>query len=981
MRRSLAAFVAVLPFVLLALPAPAAGQHHFHFGTIPDFCASPTIQAVSDGRWSSPGTWSPARVPSAGDRVSVPDGRRVTYDAVSNAAIDCLALRGRLDFAAGASTRLTVGTMLVHPSGHLSMGEAGREIGGDAVAEIVIANRPIDRSADPEQWGAGLIVLGRFDARGSARTAFVRLAAEPAAGTTVLALARAVTGWRAGDRVVVPDTRQIAPDNWFNPNYALDHDVRTIASVASDGLSVTLDAPLAHAHAGARDADGTPTVLADGTRLLPHAANLTRSVVIRSQDPSGTRGHVLLTDQAAVDVRGVAFVGLGRTRAAPLDSAPAGGGTNQIGRYPVHFHHLRGPANPTNTGYQYVFVDNVVESSEKWPIAIHGTHFGLVEDNVVYHGMGAGISLENGSETENLIRRNFVADIIGTVNPRNSGPGEANGETPGSGGECIWGAGFNNRFVDNVVSGCRNPNQQIVSGVGFKFITPAALATAKNPKFRGADMTDPGQTIDVAPQRQPLLEFRGNEVYGLAAVGLTTWQLGTDGYAVNDGQGESLVRDFRVWHTYDGAVWNYPATRMTIENLTYRIDPSASRPAAIQSGDYRVTHLTVRGGSIHAGGVFGQTVDPLGVFTFENVRAVTIDHAFSFRTPATPGTRASRPASGVTMVLRNNVVSAWPGEPLRVLEVADDTSLDNYDMSGTYNVFVYDHQGVAGQSFRAYFPSQTNQALYGGQAPCRTSGARPGVDAITCPMTGTPPALPPAPAPSPPTPDTPIGDPPSPDDDGHGPSCGHPRCVGDDAVVHGPARPRGSTASAATAAADVAVRADYDGDGIPDEAVFSPADGTWRIRTSRSGFSDTTTYRWGLDGDVPVPADYDGDGRTDLAVFRPGAGTWHVLSSSTGWRVGTQHLFGDGGDVPVPADYDGDGRADLAVFHPGSGRWLVLPSSAAFAEIISQTLGGPGDVPAPVDVDGDGRADFRIYRPATGEWLVVSSSGRRGAVR
>jgi hypothetical protein len=966
----------------ILLPAPAFAQHQFHFGTIPEFCAAPTIRALGDGNWSSASTWSPARVPSAGDRVGIPAGRTVTYDVVSNAALECVGLEGRLNFRTDASARLTTGTMLVHPSGHLWIGDAGNPISGETLAEIVVANQTIDRAQDPEQWGTGVIILGRFDAQGSPRTAFVRVAAEPRAGEATLTLTNPIFGWRAGDRVLLPDTRQISNADWFNPNYGLRHEVRTITGVGANGLSVTLDAPLTHAHEGARDADGTPTVLSDGTRLLPHLANLTRSIVIRSQDPAGTRGHVVLTGEAAVDVRGVALWGLGRTRAAPLDSAPSGGGTNQIGRYPVHFHHLRGPANPSNTGYQFVFANNVVEQSQKWPIAIHGTHYGLVEDNVVYDGTGAGIALENGTETENLIRHNFVVNILGTINPRNSGPGEANGLTPGSGGECIWAAGFNNRFVDNVVSGCRNPNQQVVSGVGFKFITPNARYSTRNPRFRGADMTDPNQTVEVTPQHQQLVEFRRNEVYGLAAVGLTAWQLGTDGYGVFENQGESLVQDFRVWHTYDGAIWNYPAARMTIENLVYRIDPSASQPAAIASGDYRVANLTVRGGSIHAGGVFGHATDPLGVYTFEGIEAVTRGSAFSFRTPATPGTGAGRPASGVTMVLRGNVVKAWPGQPLRVIDFNHDTSQGNSNAAGTYDVFVYDHQGVAGQNFRAYFREQANQNLYGGQAPCNNTGARADVDGITCQMTGTPPALPPAPPPPPPTPPGPpeAGPPPAgpsptptppPSHDGHQPYCSGLNCL----PIEGPMIR--SEAHASRASIPKWTAGDYDGDAKADPTLFEAATGAWFTLTSRSGYAKAVGVSFGRAGDAPVPGDYDGDGLTDPALYRASEGTWLVAGSRSALGAVRSYSFSFGAsadDVPVPADYDGDGLTDPAVFRPSDGTWYIRHSGAGFTDVSAYRWGRDGDLVAPGDFDGDGRTDPTVYRPSTRTWHVLTST-------
>jgi hypothetical protein len=47
---------------------------------IPDFCASASITSVGSGSWSSPTTWSPSRIPAAGDVVRINSGHIVTYD-------------------------------------------------------------------------------------------------------------------------------------------------------------------------------------------------------------------------------------------------------------------------------------------------------------------------------------------------------------------------------------------------------------------------------------------------------------------------------------------------------------------------------------------------------------------------------------------------------------------------------------------------------------------------------------------------------------------------------------------------------------------------------------------------------------------------------------------------------------------------------------------------------------------------------------
>ncbi len=741
---------AILVCAMTQLTLPWAGWAqviHTAHDNIPVFAASPTIASASSGSWSSASTWTPARLPNAGDVVSI--RHAVTYDSTTgDADVIGIDAGGILRFAPAVTTKLRVGTLQVLPGGALEVGTSSNPISASVTAEIIIKNKALNTGSDPDQFGTGLLSIdGTVTLYGATKTpTFVRTAVEPRAGQTVIQLDRPVAGWRAGDRLFLPDTRQVHPDNWFNENYALQVEEVTLQSVSADGRSITVSPALRFDHRGARDADGTATVLSDGTRLLPHVGNLTRNVVVRSENPSATRGHSLFTSRSNVHIYYVQFQDLGRTRPDPLDSS-----TNHIGRYPLHIHHLWGPVNPSNTGFQFEIVGNAVNDSRKWPIAVHGSHFGLIKANVVFGGSqltGAGIAVEDGSETDNLFEENFVAYVRGDINPRESGPNTANGTTPGSAAECFWAAGFNNRFVNNVASSCRNATQQIVSGPGWKFIVNAALSTTRAPRFRGADMTNATQTREVTPQYQPILEFRGNEVYGLAADGLTAWQLGTDGYAIPAGIPESLIKDFRVWHTYEGAIYNYPAHRMTLDGLVYRIDPAATVywPPAFQCGDYRNIEITIRGGSVHAGHVVSGCTDPLGTYRFENIDAVTRSYAFDFITPATPGTGADRPASGVTMVLQNNIVRPWPGQPLRTIGMDHDLSKGNSQPGDKYEVFVYDYQGEAGNDFRVYYREQATQNIAGGLAPCNDTTSRPEIYGITCPMTGTPPPPPTTPA-------------------------------------------------------------------------------------------------------------------------------------------------------------------------------------------------------------------------------------------
>src|SRR5262249_32185097 len=152
--------------------------------------------------------------------------------------------------------------------------------------------------------------------------------------------------------------------------------------------------------------------------------------------------HTLFTRSADVDIRYVLFQQLGRTTNADLDPV-----TNHIGRYSLHMHHIKGPLPIPADGYQFTLKGNAVDGDtdgvrSKWGITIHDSHYGLIEDNVVYNVAGSGIVTEDGSESYNVFQRNFVMRISGT-GARLDG---------GRDGVGFWFRGPNNYIRDNVAT-------------------------------------------------------------------------------------------------------------------------------------------------------------------------------------------------------------------------------------------------------------------------------------------------------------------------------------------------------------------------------------------------------------------------------------------------------------------------------------------------------------------------------------------------
>ncbi|MFO0958408.1 MAG: FG-GAP-like repeat-containing protein [Isosphaeraceae bacterium] len=173
------------------------------------------------------------------------------------------------------------------------------------------------------------------------------------------------------------------------------------------------------------------------------------------------------------------------------------------------------------------------------------------------------------------------------------------------------------------------------------------------------------------------------------------------------------------------------------------------------------------------------------------------------------------------------------------------------------------------------------------------------------------------------------------------------------------------------------IAADFDGDGLTDQALFRPASGQWEVHL-RVGQGFTYVFGAGTSG-VPVAADFDGDGKADLAIFNPATAAWTIRNSSTR-AVATKKIPGLRGSaklIPVPADYDGDGKADLAVFNSASADWIIRKSSngVRISRHVAEFTPNLAWIPVAGDFNGDGKAELAAFRPGTARWRGYAIDG------
>ena len=480
------------------------------------------IRSARSGPWSSPETWVGRRVPGRGDFVQISSGHEVTYDVNSDRSMRVVHILGTLSFARDRNTRLDAGLIKiggdeaedgascahVHSAQRpaLEIGTSGRPIAPEYTALVRLT---YFEGTDKDSLPAVVCCGGRMDIHGAPMNrTWVKLGAPVKKGDVHIKLAETVSGWRAGDRVILVATkRQIVSDSedTFRETTRDNTQTEERSIVAVTDSSIALDKAAEFDH------------VCDGV-YRGEVANLSRNVIIESADPNGVRGHTMYHWGSAGSISYAEFRRLGKR--------------GVLGRYTLHFHQVR----DSMRGSSVVGV-SFWDSDNRW-LTVHGTDYLVVRDCVGYNSIGHGFFLEDGTEVFNIFDRNLaVQGRNGNILPDQILPFDHNS---GSG---FWWANCLNTFTRNVTAECDVYGFRFDMQKTKSFDTVLSVPTADGKR----------ETIDV--RTLPFVRFEDNESHtqrnhAFNLGGLDINLSGGCGGVGPDVHHPFIVRNMRVWDSH-----------------------------------------------------------------------------------------------------------------------------------------------------------------------------------------------------------------------------------------------------------------------------------------------------------------------------------------------------------------------------------------------------------------------------------------------
>jgi hypothetical protein len=425
----------------------------------------------------------------------------------------------------------------------------------------------------------------------------------------------------------------------------------------------------------------------------------------------------------------VQFLDLGRTRNGVLRSTDLDSdgrlvrvGSNQIGRYALHFHHTFGPTQTPANGYQFTAIGNAIDGAAKWGITVHQSHYGLIQHNVVYNTGGAGIVTEDGTESFNIFDHNFsLRSAASGLGRMDTGYGAGD---PGGEGAAFWFRGPNNFIRNNVAA----------NGDGFGFgLAPPPLSQVRTPAFKGADTSKAAESKVLDVRSASVLEFANNEAYGAMQDGIAFGWSGK-------------ISNLAVWHASRHAVTGTPTATLAVDRIIARGDPAlladpVEKPVGLWFSDYRSANISISDADIEGVRVgvaspFYYGGAPQAAGSKSKGGSLTIENG-SFRTHIGVNVATAYTAdASAGAPLKKVVVRRLVFEPLKLPAGGGDAPEAismNYGMAPNDPeprdpILVYDYNRQPGRSFQVYYSKGAPRTA----APCHETLA--GIGGWVCPV-------------------------------------------------------------------------------------------------------------------------------------------------------------------------------------------------------------------------------------------------------
>src|ERR1700704_6674935 len=325
--------------------------------------------AARPARWSDPATWPDRKVPIAGDKVTIAEGKDVVLD-VSPPALHGLTIDGKLSFSNNADLELTTEWIMLH--GELEIGTEARP--HTRQATITLTNNVKDEDMSgiggtTDRSDRGIMLMGgTLNLHGDRQNTWTKLARTAEAGSNSIQVLNAAD-WRVGDEIVLASTD-------FDPRQA---ERRTISAIS--GNRITLDKKLDYMHFGKITFD---------VHERGEVGLLTRNIKLQASadaEQSFYGGHVMAMVGSKMFVEGVELNPMGQNMT--------------LSRYPIHWH-LIGDAQG-----QYIKNASLHDTYNRC-VTVHGTNFLHVENNVTYNTVGHCFFLEDGIEHGNEFVKNLA---------------------------------------------------------------------------------------------------------------------------------------------------------------------------------------------------------------------------------------------------------------------------------------------------------------------------------------------------------------------------------------------------------------------------------------------------------------------------------------------------------------------------------------------------------------------------------------------